>query len=133
MIVDFEAADPGRIEVDVCIVGAGAAGYAIATEFLAGPLKVALVEGGDIVPRPECRDIHRAEVIGLPHDGIHTARERIVGGTTTTWGGQALPFCAEDFEPRDWVANSGWPFKTSITEATPSWRPTRRLSRCATS
>src|SRR6185437_12576350 len=30
-------------------------------------------------------------------------------------------------------ANSGWPFSFSITATTPSWRPTRRLSRCATS
>ena len=30
-------------------------------------------------------------------------------------------------------ANSGWPLSFSITAATPSWRPTRRLSRCATS
>ena len=30
-------------------------------------------------------------------------------------------------------AKSGWPFSVSMTEATPSWRPTRRLSRWATS
>src|SRR5699024_726918 len=28
---------------------------------------------------------------------------------------------------------SGWPLRVSMTAATPSWRPTRRLSRCATS
>ena len=30
-------------------------------------------------------------------------------------------------------AKSGWPLRASITETTPSWRPTRRLSRWATS
>jgi hypothetical protein len=30
-------------------------------------------------------------------------------------------------------ANSGWPLSASMTAATPSCRPTRRLSRCATS
>jgi hypothetical protein len=30
-------------------------------------------------------------------------------------------------------ANNGWPLSFSITAATPSWRPTRRLSRWATS
>jgi choline dehydrogenase-like flavoprotein len=55
-------------------------------------------------------------VIGHPHAGIHTARERVVGGTTIAWAGQALPFWGEDFERRDWVSNSGWPIGLDILQ-----------------
>lgn len=37
---------PDRIEVDVCIVGAGPAGIAIARSWLNTPVNVCLVEGG---------------------------------------------------------------------------------------
>ena len=32
------------------------------------------------------------------------------GGTTVRWGGQILELDAEDFERRDWIPESGWPF-----------------------
>ena len=34
-----------------------------------------------------------------------------MGGSTTQWGGQALPLMPSDFEKRDWVAHSGWPIQ----------------------
>ena len=37
-------------------------------------------------------------------------RNRIVGGTSHTWSGRCAPFDEIDFEMRDWVPFSGWPF-----------------------
>jgi choline dehydrogenase-like flavoprotein len=38
-------------------------------------------------------------------------RNRIVGGTSGTWGGRCAPFDEIDLEARDWMPYSGWPFK----------------------
>ena len=36
-------------------------------------------------------------------------RQRRMGGSTTIWGGRCMPFDPIDFEPRDYIAHSGWP------------------------
>src|SRR5262249_33979496 len=36
-------------------------------------------------------------------------RRRVLGGTTTIWGGGSLPLTPLDFRKRDWVEHSGWP------------------------
>jgi hypothetical protein len=43
-----------------------------------------------------------------------------VGGTTTLWGGQALPLDTIDFSYRSWVPYSGWPL--TRTELEPYYR-----------
>jgi choline dehydrogenase-like flavoprotein len=110
MIANFNEAPTAEFEADICIVGSGATGLSCAVEFLSTGLRVLVLEGGLRVLDEGAKDIHRAGLDGLLHKGIHEARERIVGGTTTTWGGQALPFMKEDFAYRPWMQNSGWPF-----------------------
>jgi len=113
MRVNFDESNTNEFIADLCIVGSGAAGITCALEFEGNGLKVILLEGGLQSANPSAVDIHRAFLDGMIHSGIHKARERVVGGTTTTWGGQALPFMEEDFLERSWVANSGWPFDRS--------------------
>ena len=113
MIVEFsKASDVLLKDADLCIVGTGAAGIALATEFIGQPLRVVLVEGGGEIPDEATTDLYRGYMAtgGKFHRGIHDGRARVLGGTTTTWGGQALPLSPIDFERRDWVAESGWPF-----------------------
>ena len=62
------------------------------------------------------QDLYRSRVVGLKHKGIHDGRARVHGGTTTLWAGQALPLDPIDFEPRDWVPQSGWPFGRDTLE-----------------
>jgi choline dehydrogenase-like flavoprotein len=109
MIRDFNEGEQSQFHADVCVVGSGAAGLTCASEFAESGLKVIVLEGGGQIANPQNALIHQADITGLPHSGIHNARERCVGGTTTTWGGQALPFMAEDFHERPWMKNSGWP------------------------
>jgi choline dehydrogenase-like flavoprotein len=109
VLIDFEHLDSDPTDFDLCIVGAGAAGLTLATAFLDGPLRVAIIESGGLTIRDEDQDLSIAEVVGLSHDGVHTARVRAVGGTTTRWGGQALPFLDEDFRRRPWLRDTGWP------------------------
>ena len=110
MIVDLNELEEGSsFTSDVCIIGAGAAGIAIALEFIGTNFNVTLLESGGLHPEADSKRLYESEIAGLPHAGIHSGRERIFGGTTTTWGGQSLRLDDFDFLPRDWVPFSGWP------------------------
>ena len=100
----------------ICVVGAGAAGICLAVELSKQGKSVMVLEGGgrdieDAAPEP-----YRSEVVGHVHRGIHTGRFRAHGGTTTRWGGQILELNAEDFERREWIPASGWPFSRTELE-----------------
>jgi choline dehydrogenase-like flavoprotein len=70
---------------------------------------VVLLESGGSEPEAGTQALYDVELSGLPHPGSTQGRFRVLGGSTTKWGGQALPLLPSDFERRDWVANSGWP------------------------
>ncbi|MGH9864210.1 MAG: FAD-dependent oxidoreductase [Candidatus Acidiferrales bacterium] len=113
MIKDFSKFDDGAtVTADVCIVGAGAAGIAIAREFVSTHHTVVVLESGGLDTEPETHKLYESEVVGLPHTGIHAGRARVFGGTTTLWGGQALRFSSFDLQKRYWVPFSGWPFSS---------------------
>src|ERR1700732_748500 len=110
MIKDFEKLDSeSTVRADVCIVGAGAAGIAIAREFLGTRFTAVVLGSGGFNPEAETQKLYDSEVVGLPHAGVHNGRARVFGGTTTLWGGQALRFDPFDFKQRSWVPYSGWP------------------------
>jgi len=96
---------------DVCIVGSGAAGIAIAREFIGTAHSVILLEGGGPTFESRCQEPYKSEITGLKHDGVHNGRVRVVGGTTTLWPGQTIPLWDIDFEKRPWVPGSGWPIE----------------------
>lgn len=128
MITDLSATDDVQpFTCDVCILGSGAAGLAIATELMGSRLNVIVLESGGIEFEPQTQALYEAEISGLPHPGSSQGRFRTCGGSTTRWGGQALPLMTSDFERRDWVANSGWPI--SFQELTSHYlRASRFLS-----
>src|SRR5262249_6272561 len=49
------------------------------------------------------------------HRFRHTIPERLrmFGGSTNHWGGHCTPLESDDFERRDWIAYSGWPYSYS--------------------
>jgi choline dehydrogenase-like flavoprotein len=100
----------------ICIVGAGAAGICLAVELSKQGKSVMVLEGGGRDIEDEAQEPYRSEVVGHEHRGIHTGRFRAHGGTTTRWGGQVLELNSEDFERRDWVSSSGWPFSRAELE-----------------
>ncbi len=105
--------DAYEVESDLCIIGAGAAGIAMASEFLNGPLRVALLESGGIQPDPEIQALTRGRMVGLPDFPLSQTRLRYFGGTTNHWSAHVLPLDPIDFERRSWVPHSGWPFGSS--------------------
>jgi choline dehydrogenase-like flavoprotein len=110
MIHDLNTVDENILcGSDLCIIGSGAAGIALAREFFHSKYTIVVLEAGGLSHEIESQDPYRSKVVGLPHAGVHSGRVRVFGGTTTLWAGQALPLSPVDFEVRDWVPHSGWP------------------------
>lgn len=99
-----------RIETDVCIVGAGAAGISIARELMVSPLRVCLLESGGLDYDEKTHELNRVDNVGERELDLEAFRARWFGGTTNLWGGNCSPLDPIDFERRDWVPMSGWPF-----------------------
>ncbi|HEU4993382.1 MAG TPA: FAD-dependent oxidoreductase, partial [Gemmatimonadaceae bacterium] len=98
-----------ELTADLCIIGAGAAGIAMALELAGSPMSVLILESGGFDPDPQTQALARGEVVGLPTFPLEVSRLRFFGGTTGHWGGFCRAFDPIDFEARPWVPHSGWP------------------------
>lgn len=117
MIVDFNDFTSGHtFEADICIIGSGAAGITIAREFFGSAYSVVILEGGGRREEAASQALYDSEVVGVPHNGIHTGRARVFGGTTSLWAGQTLPLDDTDFQRRPWVPDNGWPIARADLE-----------------
>jgi choline dehydrogenase-like flavoprotein len=101
--------DQSVIETDVCIVGAGAAGIALALEFRQRSFRVTLLESGGLRMDEPTQALQRGERAGHPAPALDDTRLTGFGGTTSVWAGACRPLDEVDLEPRDWVPHSGWP------------------------
>ena len=115
MIIDARKLPENHaIDADLCIVGAGVAGLTIATALDRTKVSVCLLESGGHKQEADTQDLYRGEYEGnIPTVGngyLKRTRRRYFGGTSSVWGGFCRPLEKIDFEKRDWVPNSGWPF-----------------------
>ena len=120
MILDFETDELGESwNADVCVVGAGAAGLALAHELLRSGRRVMLLEGGGRSRwERTSQALNKTELRGHRYAGAHSGRFRTLGGSTSAWSGQVMELDDLDFEPRPWVPGSGWPIpKAELREA----------------
>jgi choline dehydrogenase-like flavoprotein len=108
--------DDTTIDVDVCVAGSGAAGISLAREFLGQPVRIALLESGELrfAHRPQFLNI--GEDVGIENHAPSHSRFRIFGGSTARWGGKCRPLDPIDFEARSWIPYSGWPFSYADLE-----------------
>ncbi|ETX12936.1 hypothetical protein OCH239_15260 [Roseivivax halodurans JCM 10272] len=101
-LVDDKRAEGG--DYDLCVVGAGAAGLALAFAANLQGLSVLVVERGGKTGAPDSGKAHF--IAGNAHDPLsHIARSGI-GGTLDIWGRRCVPFDPEDFERN---AEPDWP------------------------
>lgn len=111
MIIDArQIPEKTVLEAELCIIGAGAAGITIAREFSERRYRVILLESGGFDMDKASQSLYEGENIGLPYEDLHKIRSRYFGGSTNCWGGWCRPFDNIDFEKRDWIPYSGWPF-----------------------
>ena len=117
MIGDLrEVEDGAELEADLCIVGAGAAGIAIAREFVDSDLRVLLLESGGLRRAAGVDGLNEGETSGIDPASLTDGRGRLFGGATALWAGQCLPPDPITFEQRDWVSHSGWPLTAAELE-----------------
>ncbi|SEM40210.1 Choline dehydrogenase [Pseudoxanthomonas sp. GM95] len=117
MFVDAKALPPDSvIRADICIVGAGPAGIALATELRHCGLRVILLESGGLNEDLADRGQPASTSVFEGHRGLWTTRR--FGGNANRWLVDAglganhlrlVPLSAADFEARVWMPNSGWP------------------------
>jgi choline dehydrogenase-like flavoprotein len=112
MIEDaLELDDSASIDTDVCIVGAGAAGITLALELAGTGTDVLVLESGGLKPEKRTQSLYEGVAVDERlHSPPHRYRQRRFGGTTTIWGGRCVPFDEIDFQVRDYMPLSGWPF-----------------------
>ncbi len=118
MIDEFESVEDGaRLEADVAVIGAGAAGIVIARRLAASRLRTVVVESGGFEFDPDAQRLTAAAVGGLPLRALEptrlltpdAGRFRMFGGTTYAWAGICAQLDLVDFERREWLPDSGWP------------------------
>jgi len=116
MIFDADSLPDSQIlRADVCIVGAGAAGISLALQFAGSGVQVLLLESGGFDEEPDTQALYAGTVADERlHSPPDRYRQRRFGGTTTIWGGRCMPLDAIDFEPRDYIAHSGWPITRDV-------------------
>ncbi|WP_017653576.1 GMC oxidoreductase [Fortiea contorta] len=110
------------VETDVCIVGAGPAGLTLAREFADTDLQVCLLESGGIDFDKNTQALSEGESVENLFGNLADLRRLQFGGTANSWsirigkneiGVRHLPLEPIDFEKRDWLPYSGWPFNKS--------------------
>lgn len=98
------------LQSDVCIVGAGPAGIALALDLSERGISVLLLESGHIDMDAATQSLYEGEVTDARmHSPPNKYRQRRLGGSSGIWGGRCMPMDPIDFESRSCVPNSGWP------------------------
>jgi choline dehydrogenase-like flavoprotein len=118
MLIDARDLAPRHhFDADICIVGAGAAGIAMARRLAKNGVQTLLIESGGFTQDVRTQQLYDGPgdgtVLAKPSTYLHRTRLRYVGGTTNHWGGMCRPLDSLDFERRSWVPNSGWPINRS--------------------
>lgn len=130
MILDArQQADASTVTTDVCIVGAGPAGIAMALELQGSGVRVLLLEAGGRTEAKDEQRMARGESVGLPYFPLDKARIRAFAGSSNHWrewsGMRARPFDPLDFEARPDVGRDGWPLDRATLD--PHYRRAQEL------
>lgn len=111
MIIDARQISSGeKLEAEICIIGAGAAGITVAKSLENLDARIILLESGGEEFENATFELTRALNVGRPYPQLPGSRLRYFGGTTNLWGGHCAPMRSVNFEPSPSIPYSGWPF-----------------------
>ncbi|QIZ76448.1 GMC oxidoreductase [Ferrimonas lipolytica] len=120
MAIDARGFVNSQVVTDVCIVGTGPAGIAIARELIGADIKVTVLESGTTDFDPQTQQLAAGTTFGDPLIAPYEVVNRQFGGLSNSWvlkiekhhiGVRYAMFDEIDFEQRQSVAFSGWPVK----------------------
>lgn len=108
--------DGASVEADVCIIGAGPAGMAVALALSASGRRVVILESGGVEPEDAPQALNQGAIVGS-YAGLRQTRWRQVGGAARVWNswfngeayGRLVPL-----DPWDFAA---WPL--TLADLTP--------------
>ena len=101
---------------DLAIIGGGPAGISLALALANMQIKMLLLEGGGMEFDSATQALYAGTETGVHYIPLDATRMRYLGGSTNHWGGWSRPLNESDFEKRDWIPYSGWPFPRSEIE-----------------
>lgn len=126
MIRDAADLEEGaELSADICVIGAGAAGITLALSLRESGLSVIVLESGGRRDEEAAQALYRGTMSGISTWDLDEKRRRILGGSTSRWGGWCRPLSPEDFEQRDYIPQSGWPL--SYEDLAPSYERAQEL------
>ncbi len=102
--------DGTELTPDLAIIGGGPAGITLALALANTPIKMLLLESGGVEFDAATQALYAGEESGVRYIPLDATRLRYLGGGTNHWGGWSRPLDRIDFERRDWLPFSGWPF-----------------------
>lgn len=110
MVIDFETHSSGEsIEADIVIFGSGAAGIAMALQFIETDIRVLLIESGGKKITKKSQSLNIANNNSVVDYDLLSQRARFFGGTTNFWGGTCIEFSPIDYVKRPPREMYGWP------------------------
>jgi choline dehydrogenase-like flavoprotein len=105
------------LDTDVCIIGCGPAGITVARELSEAGARVIILESGHLDEDPFAQALLDGRATGPVIKGcsdyLSRSRSARVQGSASRWGGWTTPFTPIDFEQREWINESGWPFNAT--------------------
>ncbi len=115
MIIDSRSLAGGeQLAADVVVVGSGPAGLALALRLVTRHrLHVLVVEAGGsrFDFEDQSRFFAHAGLSDARHAPTALYRRRMLGGTSTVWGGRCIPMSEDDFARRPDLGRGGWPIE----------------------
>jgi choline dehydrogenase-like flavoprotein len=102
--------DGTELTPDLAIIGGGPAGITLALSLANAPIKMLLLESGGMDFDAATQALYAGQESGVRYIPLDTTRLRYLGGGTNHWGGWSRPLDRIDFERREWLPFSGWPF-----------------------
>ena len=117
------AADDATVTGDVCVIGGGPVGLALAAALAERGRGVVVVESGGEVADSDADELNAGELIGDLGPDLRQLRARAIGGTATIWNtfldgapsGRFLPLDPIDFTARA-ARPQAWPFDFGTLE-----------------
>lgn len=133
MLIEVTRLSGGLPVADVCVVGSGPAGLALAEALGQTGRSVLVLESGGLLPDAFAQSLNQGTVAGAPYSGLANTRFRQVGGTAKVWntpvagqaGAKYVPLDPGDFAPSSGAPWSGWPF--GLAELTPYYERAQQV------
>jgi choline dehydrogenase-like flavoprotein len=113
MFVDVSSFEDSHVErAEICILGSGPAGMALARKLTSAGRRVMILEAGGLDYDPESQDLYIGTTVSsLPYYDLDITRLRMFGGSSGHWGGACRPLDARDFQEKSLHPGISWPIE----------------------